>query len=265
MKAACSPHAVWSARLTVLEKRLKLCLSRKHGAGQASFPLHLQFWRRRAILSDLLKFCWPVLQWKNASVSLPSKRQFTTRHRALFPLQIREKLCSPPPAGGPSCCCCSSGLCFPSPAWRMTQASCPAEKALGVLVGSWLNWPTVCLVRWASSSLSWVSVASRTGKVIVSLHMALVKSYLEYCVQFWVRCYKDTGSLEGVQRTATELVRGLENMASECGWGIWGCLVWRRSGGDISSLSTWKEAVLRWVSFRWHVIACEETASSCAR
>ncbi|CAM5115714.1 unnamed protein product [Eretmochelys imbricata] len=94
------------------------------------------------------------------------------------------------------------------------------EKALGVLFDLRMTMSHQCdiAVKKANVVLGYMrrGISSSNKEVLVPLYKAMVRPHLEYCVQLRSPTFKkDEFKLEQVQRRATRMIQGMENLSYE--------------------------------------------------
>jgi len=94
------------------------------------------------------------------------------------------------------------------------------ERDLGVIISEDLKWEKQCssAVSKDNRILGMIkrNFVDRSKETILLLYKSLVRPQLEYCCQVWSPHYsKDIKLLEGVQRRATKLINGMENLHYE--------------------------------------------------
>ncbi|CAM5145241.1 unnamed protein product [Eretmochelys imbricata] len=94
------------------------------------------------------------------------------------------------------------------------------EKDLGVIVDSSLKTSMQCAAadKKAKGMLGIIKkgIENKTENLLLPLHKSMVRPHLEYCAQMWSpHLKKDILALEKVQKRATKMIRGLEQVPYE--------------------------------------------------
>ena len=92
------------------------------------------------------------------------------------------------------------------------------EKDLGIIVSDDLKWEKHCSAAVTKSNripgMIKQNFTDRSKEVIIPLYKSLARLHLEYCCQIWNPNYnKNIDLVEGVQRQATKLITGMQNLS----------------------------------------------------